>query len=72
MRDAFMLKISCGWREAMEVSGMFLVFFHVLRLLPIRFTLQNLCGVRKSRIKHQPPKNSWFEDWICLYLVMVI
>ena len=51
-----------GQGDYFKVCGLFFIFFifHVLQLLPIRFTLWNLSCINKLTFKHQQK-----SDWKC-------
>ena len=53
------LHIYAGWYYV-KVCGCYLVVFHVLQLLPIRFPQQNLCYINKSMMNHWQKVDSNF------------
>jgi len=56
--------------EHIGYVGVIQVVFHVLQLLPLRFTQQNLCCTNKSTIKYHQntPKKRTSPD---LYVVVI-
>ena len=53
-------------RAVSKVCGCYSIcFFHTVQLLPIKFTLQNLCCIRKSRMKHHQKSDlPYFSLWL--------
>jgi hypothetical protein len=54
---------------SLRYAGVIWFIFHVLQLLPIRFTQQNLCCINISMMKHLQEPN-WKSDFPWLFMVI--